>query len=66
MKQLLGHSKLGTTEKYLHELQSQQREAMTKIENLIWFPKEKASGARTDNPTQFVAQCGQVASVAGR
>jgi integrase len=44
MKQLLGHSKLSTTEKYMHELQSQQREAMTKIENLIWFPKKKASG----------------------
>ena len=44
MKQLLGHSKLSTTEKYMHELQSEQREAMTKIENLIWFPKKKASG----------------------
>jgi site-specific recombinase XerD len=29
MKQLLGHSKLSTTEKYMHELQRQQREAMT-------------------------------------
>lgn len=44
MKQLLGHSKLSTTEKYMHELEGQQREAMTKIENLIWFPKKKASG----------------------
>jgi site-specific recombinase XerD len=44
MKQLLGHSKLSTTEKYMHELESQQREAMTKIENLIWFPKKRASG----------------------
>jgi len=43
MKQLLGHSKLRTTEKYTHELHGQQREAMTKIENLIWFSKEKAS-----------------------
>ncbi len=58
MKQLLGHSKLSTTEKYMHELRGQQREAMTKIEDLIWFPKDKASGARTANPTQFVAQCG--------
>jgi len=50
MKQLLGHSKLSTTEKYMHELESQQREARTKIENLIWFPKKKASGqwAKTD------------------
>ncbi|HUY12077.1 MAG TPA: site-specific integrase [Terriglobia bacterium] len=44
MKQLLGHSKLSTTQKYMHELKSQQREAMRKIENLIWFPKKKASG----------------------
>jgi integrase len=44
MKQLLGHSKLSTTEKYMHELEGQQRAAMTKIENLIWFPKKKASG----------------------
>ena len=43
MKQLLGHSKLSTTEKYMHELEGQQRAAMTKIENLIWFPKKKAS-----------------------
>jgi hypothetical protein len=28
----------------MHELESQQREAMTKIENLIWFPKKRASG----------------------
>jgi len=43
MKQLLGHSKLSTTQKYMHELEGQQREAMAKIENLIWFPKKKAS-----------------------
>jgi len=44
MKQLLGHSKLSTTQKYMHELESQQREAMNKIENLIWLSKKKASG----------------------
>src|SRR5271167_1691168 len=44
MKQLLGHSKLSTTEKYMHELEGQHRAAMTKIEHLIWFPKKKASG----------------------
>jgi integrase len=62
MKQLLGHSKLSTTEKYMHELESQQREAMTKIENLIWFPRKRTSGqlAKTD------AVCGPVATVASR
>ena len=44
MMRLLGHAKLSTTEKYMHELQSEQRAAMAKIENLIWFPKKKASG----------------------
>lgn len=44
MKQLLGHSKLSTTQEYMHELKSEQREAMTKIEKLIWFPRKKASG----------------------
>jgi integrase len=44
MKQLLGHSKLSTIQKYMHEPKSEQREAMKKIENLIWFKKKKASG----------------------
>lgn len=44
MKQLLGHSKLSTTQKYMHELKGEQREAMSKIEKLIWFPRKKASG----------------------
>lgn len=44
MKQLLGHSKLSTTQKYMHELKTEQREAVSKIEKLIWFPRKKASG----------------------
>jgi len=36
--------RISKTEKYMHELQSQQREAMTKIENLIGFTRKQASG----------------------
>jgi hypothetical protein len=66
MKQLLGHSKLSTTQKYMHELEGQQREAMGKIENLIWFPKKQADKERNHNSTLFVAQCGPVATVASK
>ncbi|MGH2507524.1 MAG: tyrosine-type recombinase/integrase [Ktedonobacteraceae bacterium] len=35
LKQLLGHFKLSTTQKYMHELKTEQRAAMSKIEKLI-------------------------------
>ena len=44
MKQLLGHSRLSTTDQYMHELAGPKREAMQKIEKLILFPHKKASG----------------------
>jgi len=44
MKQLLGHSRLSTTDRYMHELAGPKREAVQKIENLILFPRKKASG----------------------
>jgi uncharacterized membrane protein (DUF106 family) len=67
MKQLLGHSKLSTTQKSMHELQSDQREAMTKIENPIWFPRWKTRNwRRSHKTTKFAAQCGPVATVASR
>jgi integrase len=44
MKQLLGHSRLSTTDRYMHELSGPKREAVEKIENLILFPRKKASG----------------------
>lgn len=44
MKQLLGHSRLSTTDRYMHELAGPKREAVQKIENLILFPHKKASG----------------------
>ena len=44
MKQLLGHSRLSTTDRYMHELAGPKREAVEKIENLILFPRKKASG----------------------
>jgi integrase len=44
MKQLLGHSRLSTTDRYMHELAGPKREAVQKIENLILFPLKKASG----------------------
>ena len=49
MKQLLGHSKLSTTQKYRHELEGQQREARGKIENLIWFPKKQTDQEENRN-----------------
>jgi hypothetical protein len=64
MKQLLGHSKLGTSQKCMHELEGQQREAMSKIENLIWFPKKPADQGTNHNSTTVVAQCDPVATVA--
>jgi hypothetical protein len=66
MKQLLGHSKLSTTQKYMHELEGQQREAMGKIENLIWFPKKQTDQEENRNSNLVVAQCGPVATVASR
>jgi len=66
MKQLLGHSKLSTTQKYMHELEGQQREAMGKIEHLIWLPKKKVDGEENHNSTLSVAQCGPVATVASK
>jgi integrase len=66
MKQLLGHSKLSTTQKYMHELEDQQREAMSKIEHLIWLPKKKGNGEENHNLATSVAQCGPVANVATR
>jgi integrase len=66
MKQLLGHSKLSTTQKYMHELQDQQREAMSKIEHLIWLPKKKGNSEENHNQATSVAQCGPVANVATR
>jgi len=66
MKHLLGHSKLSTTQKYMHELEGQQREAMGKIEHLIWLPKKKVDGEENHNSTLSVAQCGPVATVASR
>ena len=44
MKQLLGHSRLSTTDRYMHELAGPKREAVQKIEKLILFPRKKASG----------------------
>lgn len=44
MKQLLGHSRLSTTDRYMHELSGSKREAVQKIEKLILFPRKKASG----------------------
>ncbi|MGH9396847.1 MAG: tyrosine-type recombinase/integrase [Terriglobia bacterium] len=44
MKQLLGHSRLSTTDRYMHELSGPKREAVQKIENLILLPRKKASG----------------------
>jgi integrase len=44
MKQLLGHSRLSTTDRYMHELAGPKREAVQKIEKLILFPAKKASG----------------------
>lgn len=44
MKQLLGHSRLSTTDRYMHELSGPKREAVQKIEKLILFPCKKASG----------------------
>jgi integrase len=44
MKQLLGHSRLSTTDRYMHELAGPKREAVQKIENLILVPFKKASG----------------------
>ncbi|SPE23205.1 hypothetical protein SBA2_120043 [Acidobacteriia bacterium SbA2] len=44
MKQLLGHSRLSTTDRYMHDLAGPKREAVEKIENLILFPHKKASG----------------------
>jgi len=41
MKQLLGHSRLSTTDRYMHELAGPKREAVQKIENLILFPRKK-------------------------
>ena len=66
MKQLLGHSKLSTTQKYMHELEGQQREAMGKIENLIWFPKKQTDQEENRNSNLVVAQCGPVATVASK
>jgi integrase len=66
MKQLLGHSKLSTTQKYMHELEDQKREAMSKIEQLIWLPKKKGNGEENPNLATSVAQCGPVATVATR
>ena len=47
MKQLLGHSRLSTTDKYMHELSVPKRKAVEKIEKLI-FPhrKKKAKGRK--------------------
>jgi len=66
MKQLLGHSKLSTTQKYMHELEGPQREAMGKIENLIWFPKKQTDQEENRNSNLVVAQCGPVATVASK
>jgi integrase len=44
MKQLLGHSRLSTTDRYMHELAGPKREAVQKIEKLILFPRKKAIG----------------------
>jgi len=44
MKQLLGHSRLSTTDRYMHELAGPKREAVQKIEKLILLPRKKASG----------------------
>jgi integrase len=65
-KQLLGHSKLSTTQKYMHELEDQKRAAMAKIEHLIWLPKKKGDGEEIHNLTTSVAQYGPVATVATR
>ena len=39
----LGHSRLSTTDRYMHELAGSKREAVQKIENLVLFPRKKAS-----------------------
>jgi integrase len=44
VKQLLGHSRLSTTDRYMHDLAGPKREAVEKIENLILFQHKKASG----------------------
>jgi integrase len=44
MKQLLGHSRLSTMDRYMHELAGPKRDAVEKIENLVFFPRKKASG----------------------
>ncbi len=56
MKQLLGHSRLSTTDRYMHELAGPKREAVEKIEKLIFFLPIK----RAENETCYsdVAQCG--------
>ncbi len=43
MKQLLGHARPSTTDRYMRELSGPKREAMEKIENLIFFPRKRAA-----------------------
>ncbi|HET7101915.1 MAG TPA: hypothetical protein VFJ52_12255, partial [Terriglobia bacterium] len=43
MKRLLGHTRLSTTDRYMHELAGPKREAMQKIEKLILLSNSKAS-----------------------
>jgi hypothetical protein len=50
----------------MQDLEGQQREAMSKIENLTWFPNKQADKERNYNSTLFVAQCGPVATVASK
>jgi hypothetical protein len=54
---------LASVHRAMHELEGEQREAMNKIENLIWFPKTKASGEPRHDATTFVAHCCPVAAV---
>jgi len=44
MKQLIGHSRLTNTDRCMHELAGPKREAVQRIEKMILFPRQKASG----------------------
>ncbi|MGA9058805.1 MAG: hypothetical protein WB763_20095, partial [Terriglobia bacterium] len=56
MKQLLGHSRLSTTDRYMHELAGPMREAVQKIEKLILLPHKRQVENEIRNSD--VAQCG--------
>lgn len=50
--EILGHSQMSVTKRYLHVSTPMAQEAMRRVGNVLWEPEKQAGNAGTENATE--------------